>query len=134
MKTSKKLLIVAISLFFTSIISACLALGAITFFGASFWYAFWFFNALQIGGSVAWDKFYESRNTVRILEEHAKEFANKPFRKYLIPLQCSHCSHTNEIEIDLNDTEFRCEGCKKYNGVHVNFTTAAITEPINQIL
>lgn len=129
MKTSKKILILAVSLGLTSLISGGLALGLSAFFSIYYWAGFWFFFCAQILGSLAWDRFGE---TNRILEE-VKEYNKKPYRKYLIPLNCAHCGHKNEIELDLTDTEFRCTNCLKYNGIHTNFMTAAITEPVSQV-
>jgi DNA-directed RNA polymerase subunit RPC12/RpoP len=65
--------------------------------------------------------------------EEVKAYNQKPYKKYLIPLNCAHCGHKNEIEIDLTDTEFRCTNCLKYNGIHTNFMAAAITEPVSQV-
>jgi len=129
MKTSKKILFLAISLGITSLISGGLALGLNAFFSIYYWGSFWFFFCSQILGSLAWDRFGE---TNKILAE-VKEYNKKPFRKYLIPLNCAHCGHKNEIELDLTDTEFRCTNCLKHNGIHTNFMTTAITEPVSQV-
>jgi len=129
MKTSKKLLFLAISLGITSLISGGLSLGLSTFFSVSFWGSFWFFFCVTILSSLAWDRYVE---TERIVAE-VKAYNQKPYKKYLIPLNCAHCGHKNEVEIDLTDTEFRCNNCLKHNGIHVNFMTAAITDPTNQI-
>lgn len=129
MKTSKKILILLVSLSISALISAGISLGFLTFLNINFWYSFWFFISLQISGSLIWDKYYESK----IIIDAIKEYSNKPFKKYLIPLNCAHCGTKNEVEIDLTDTEFRCKNCEKYNGIHTNFVTAAITEPINMV-
>lgn len=126
MKTSKKILYVLYSLALTCVISAGISLGCTMLFSLPFWYTFWFFNSIQIGGYMLWDKYYETRNVI----QSVREYASKPYKKYILGLNCSHCGISNELEIDLTDTEFRCENCKKYNGIHINFTTAAITEPI----
>jgi hypothetical protein len=129
MKTSKKILFLTISLGITSLISGGLALGINAFFSIPFWGSFWFFVCAQILGSLAWDRYME---TERIVAE-VKAYNQKPYKKYLIPLNCAHCGHKNEIEIDLTDTEFRCTNCLKYNGIHTNFMAAAITEPVSQV-
>lgn len=129
MKTSKKILILVVSLGITSLLSAGLAMGLYSFFSVSFWSSFWFFFCSQILGSLAWDRYGETNKIIEAVNEYNK----KPYKKYIIPLNCAHCGHKNEIELDLTDTEYRCTNCLKYNGIHVNFMSAAITEPISQI-
>lgn len=129
MKTSKKLLIITVSILLTAFISACLSSGFSFFLAWNFWPIFWFFFGMQILVSLWYDKYYESEKLIKAVQE----YANKPYKKYMIPLNCAHCGVKNEIQIDLTDTEFRCDNCKKYNGIHVNFMTAAITEPVNEV-
>lgn len=126
MKKSKKILILITFLLITGILSSGFAFGAYLLFGLSFWGTFLVSSTLQISWSIFRSEYLEGKK----LFELAKEYASKPYRKYVIPLNCAHCGSKNEIEIDLTDTEFRCENCKKYNGIHTNFMTAAITEPI----
>jgi hypothetical protein len=125
MKTSKKILMILTSCAIVSAISAGLSFG-LSIFGISFWPAFWLIVTIQFLAPVIWDRLYDSRKLVEALNEYRA----KPYRKYSIPLNCTHCNAKNEVEIDLTDTEFRCENCKKFNGIHVNFMTAAITEPL----
>lgn len=129
MKTNKKILMLVVSLLISALISAGISGGLLTFFNINFWLSFWFFITLQIGGSIWLSNFYESNKIIAAV----REYASKPYKKYMLPLNCAHCGHKNEIEIDLSDTEYRCENCKRYNGIHVNFMSAAITEPIDQI-
>lgn len=130
MKTSKTILLFATSILITSTISAGLAGGLYGFFNIAFWNSFWFFFCLQVLGSFLWDRYAETNQIVAAV----KEYNNKPYRKYLIPLNCGHCGYKNEIEIDLTDNEFQCSNCLKNNGIHVNFMAAAITEPISSIV
>lgn len=129
MKTSKKLLYIGTSVLITSLISAGLAAGMFAIFGISFPHAFFFWFAAQVLGFLAWERYGETQKILKSVEEYNK----KPYKKYWIPLNCAHCGHKNEIEIDLTDTEFRCPNCLKFNGIHVNFMAAAITEPLSQI-
>jgi hypothetical protein len=126
MKPSKKILMVTTSVAITSAISAALAYG-LSIFGFSFWPVFWLIVVIQFLAPILWSRLYETRKLMEALEVYKA----KPYRKYSIPLNCTHCNAKNEIEIDLTDTEFKCENCKKFNGIHVNFMTAAITEPID---
>lgn len=126
MKKSKKILIIFVFLLISSVLSGIFALGLNLLFNFSFWGAFLVASACQISWSIFRSEYLEGKK----LLELAKEYSSKPYRKYIIPLNCAHCGSKNEIEIDLTDTEFRCDNCKKYNGIHTNFMTAAITEPI----
>lgn len=126
MKKSKKILILFVFLLISSILSGCFAFGLKLLFDFSFWGTFLVASASQISWSIFRSEYLEGKK----LLELAKEYSSKPYRKYIIPLNCAHCGSNNEIEIDLTDTEFRCDNCKKYNGIHTNFMTAAITEPI----
>lgn len=75
-----------------------------------------------------WDKYVVQQTMV----ENAKEYLKKPFKSYLLSnINCGHCGHPNNIEVDLDNTEFTCRNCNKQNGIHVNFVVAAITEPLN---
>lgn len=128
MKTSKKILIITTSILLTSLLSCCLAYGLSFILNWNFWPLFFLSFASQILFSFWYDRFYESK---KIMDAMA-EYANKPYKKYIIPINCGHCGKKNEIELDLTDTEFTCEICKKHNGIHVNFMAAAITEPMNE--
>jgi DNA-directed RNA polymerase subunit RPC12/RpoP len=129
MKTSKKILIIFTSILVTALISTGLSAGTSFILSWNFWPIFWLFFAAQILGSLIWDKYYESNQIIAAV----KEYASRPYRKYMLAMNCAHCGHKNEIEIDLTDTEFRCSNCQKYNGIHVNFMAAAITEPTDKI-
>ena len=110
----------------SGLLSGGVALGLNLLFSFSFWGAFLVALSLQISWSMFRSEYLEGKKFLEL----AKEYSSKPYRKYIIPLNCAHCGSKNEIEIDLTDTEFQCDNCKKYNGIHTNFMTAAITEPI----
>jgi hypothetical protein len=126
MKTSKKILFIILSILLVGLISTGLAFGIELFFAFSFWKSFVFVSVLQLLVPILWDRYYVSKQLIAI----ANDYNSKPFRKYIIPLNCSHCGFKNDIDIDLNETEFKCTNCKKDNGIHLAFQTAAITEPM----
>jgi hypothetical protein len=125
MRTRKKILLIISSLGITALFSAAIAYG-LTIWDIPFGPVFILACIAQIGGSLLYDKFYESNRLFSVLEEYRA----KPYKDYVIDLNCAHCGHKNEVTIDLTETEFRCENCNKFNGIHVNFLTAAVTEPI----
>lgn len=126
MKTSKKILIICASLAITALISAGISLGLYTVFNFNFWGSFSILFTVQNAWSIYRAEYLDRRKIVKAVQEYSQ----KPYKKYLIPINCGHCGSKNELEIDLTDTEFQCDNCKKYNGLHVNFMAAAMTEPI----
>lgn len=127
MKTTKKILYICISLLAISAVSGGLSMGMEVFFELPFWKCFSFFTVLQLLIPFSWDYFYESKRIIKAVQD----YANLPYKKYMIGLNCAHCGQTNKIEMDLSDTEFKCEVCKKDNGIYVEFMAAAITEPVS---
>lgn len=129
MKTSKKILLLFVSLTIVCAISTIIAYSLFFLFNISFWGIFGLSTAVQIGWSIFRFQYIEEKERKATLALMT-EYLSKPFRRYIIEMNCAHCGHKNEIEVDLNNTEFKCENCKKYNGLHVNFMAAAITEPL----
>jgi hypothetical protein len=127
MKTSKKVLYVLLSLIIIGIISGGLSVGIELFLGFSFWKSFFFLSVVQFVGPMLWTKYFESAQLIEL----AKEYTNKPFKRYMINLNCAHCGQVNSIDMDLAETEFKCTNCKKDNGIHIEFMTAAITVPVS---
>ena len=96
MKKSKKILIILVFLLISSVLSGIFALGLNLLFNFSFWGAFLVASACQISWSIFRSEYLEGKK----LLELAKEYSSKPYRKYIIPLNCAHCGSKNEIEID----------------------------------
>jgi phage FluMu protein Com len=128
MKTSKKILYALLSFLIIGIISGGLSIGFELFFGFAFWKTFFFISVVQFVGPMLWNKYYESAQLINL----AKEYAAKPFKRYMINLNCAHCGQINTVEMDLAETEFKCTNCKKDNGIHIEFMTAAITVPVSE--
>lgn len=130
MKTSKKILMLVTSLGITVAISIAIT-GILSIFWAfSFWAIVACLSGVQLAATITWDNMYESRRIVKAVQE----YNSKPYRRYMIELNCAHCGSKNEVDVDLNETEFRCINCRKFNGIHVNFIAAAITEPVSAIV
>lgn len=124
MKTAKKILLIIVGIIIISAISSGLSLGMSLFFGLSFWKSFAFFSTLQVIVPELWRTYYVDKNVV----ESARIYAQKPYKKYMLALDCTHCGYTSQVEVDLsNETEYNCPHCKKDNGVHVQFMTTSIT-------
>lgn len=128
MKTSKKILYAIISFIIIGIISGGLSIGLELFLGFAFWKSFFFVSVIQLVAPMLWNKYYESAQLIEL----AREYTSKPFKRYMINLNCAHCGHINSIDMDLAETEFKCVNCKKDNGIHIEFMTAAITVPVSE--
>lgn len=135
MKINKKILIIAVSLGISSLISLGLSWGVVALFDISFLGSFLFFLALQFLIHFIINDWYESTNVIKEqkeIKEVLQEYNKKPFKQYLLELNCSHCSAKNEVVLDLDEeTEFKCTNCGKDNVVYTNIMTASKTNPIN---
>ena len=51
--------------------------------------------------------------------------------KFTVKLTCSYCKQFNVLPIQLNKKNtFKCEGCNQVNGVAIQFSSTALTTPI----
>lgn len=61
--------------------------------------------------------------------QHTSEIVDKLSQLvYTIPLECSYCSNTNDVEYDLGAGRFECQVCGHTNGVHTNISVMRTTE------
>lgn len=123
MKNYKKLLIIVTAALITCSISAALSLGIEEFLSFKFWPTFWFITVLQL----IFPSIKDCCVDVFILKKAADEYRKKEYKKYNFPLRCSYCNADNAVDIDLTDTTFRCEKCKRKNAIYLNFTVASLT-------
>jgi len=127
MKTSKRILIVLVSLCLVALIAASLALGLQYFLAYPFWHIFYSLIGLQLILPKISNFFYEKYTIKKVLDE----YNSKPFKQYAIDTACQHCGNVATMNLDLNDTEYQCGNCGKRNAVHVTFLTAAVQTPVN---
>lgn len=123
MKISKRILILSTFLLICGIISAGISLGLMQFFNYDFWYSFVFFTILQIIAPFIRDFIVDTL----IIKRAADEYRAKPYKKYNIPLNCSYCGKSTNVDIELTDTTYKCNLCDRKNALYVNFMVAAIT-------
>lgn len=122
MTTNKKILAIVISILGIAAISTVAAFSFFYLAGLHFWGVFGFATLVQILAPWAAERYtfsQEVQNTV-------KEYANKPFRKYEIPLTCQYCGHSEPVDIDLTNTTYKCSTCERKNAVYVYFQTAVM--------
>ena len=130
MKTSKRILVVMVSLLLVTIIAASLASGLQFLLGYPFWQLFYSFVGLQLIAPKITDYLYEKLILKKVLDE----YNSKPYKQYAINTACQHCGNVSTMNLDLDDTEYKCGNCQKGNAVHVTFMTAAIQTPVNTAL
>ena len=130
MKTSKRILVILISLFIVSLIAASLAAGLQFFLSYPFWNIFYSLVGLQLILPKISDFFYEKW----VLKKALDEYNSKPYKQYAIDTACQHCGSVATMNLDLDDTEYQCGNCQKRNAVHVTFLTAAVQTPVNTTL
>lgn len=124
MRLSKKILLIVVSILSVSGISFLGALGLNYIFGWNLLGLFLLGIALIIFSSFLYNEIVEKLAIVPLL----KEYAAKPFKVYSIMSPCQYCSSQQEVELDLSDTEYVCDNCKRKNAVHVVFNTIAVGE------
>jgi hypothetical protein len=124
MKTSKKILILIITLLIVGGLSGLAAWAIVSVFGGYFFPMFTLSALTLLFGHAAVDKLAE----IFIFRKKLVALSNRPFRDYLLNLMCQHCSHVQPVAIDLQDSDFICTKCERRNGIHTTITTAAVTE------
>lgn len=124
MKTSKKILIIIASLLVVSIISILISFVLNLLFEVSILGSFLLMTAIQIIGSMIYDRYIESAGIKNALEEYLK----KPYREHQLTLPCQFCGKEQLTKLDFNNLEFTCENCGGQNGIHIEFRTAAISK------
>jgi DNA-directed RNA polymerase subunit RPC12/RpoP len=122
MTTQKKLLIVFLVLLAIAAISATAGFAGAVLFGLHYWGVFALTALVQFIIPLAAERYTFSKK----IQEAVKEYANKPFRKYEIPLTCQYCGHSETVDVDLNNTVYKCSTCDRKNAVYVSFMTAII--------
>lgn len=128
MKPAKALLYIVFLLLLVFGISGTTAYSLHVIFNIPTWAPFILITVLQFVGWAAWDKYIE----FDAIKTRLDELNAKPFREYLFPLPCQHCSTMQQVVINLENDEFICEHCGKENVVRTEFKTAAKVAEINE--
>lgn len=123
MNTPKKILTIGLSIGAIVLIASLAGWAVSAIFGVSFWAVF----TLVVLGQLATPYLFEQYTYSKKIRNAVQEYANKPYKKYQIKLNCQYCSHSQPVEIDLDDTVFKCEQCERKNAIYVAFTPVAIS-------
>jgi DNA-directed RNA polymerase subunit RPC12/RpoP len=125
MKTSKKILIAILSIGISFVLSILVTLGVSIFISLPFWSMV----GACMGLIFTVNYFLEYHRDTNIIRQELKKLNEKPFKEYTIESTCQSCGHKQNVVIDLNELEYKCDHCKRSNAIYVNFMTAAVTEP-----
>jgi DNA-directed RNA polymerase subunit RPC12/RpoP len=93
-------------------------------FAINFWGTFLLTATIQFIFPHLYEKYAIYQNVRAAVDEYNK----KPYKKYNIPLTCQYCGREEGVDIDLEDTTYKCGNCSRTNAIYVTFTTAAISE------
>lgn len=117
----------AITLFFCTVI----ALAGSLIFG-SFWGWFGISLVLQVIGFVIWNSYLIQKDNAAIQQAEIAELTT--LSNMSVTLTCAYCNRPNDTPIKLNKKNtFKCEFCSQINGVFMQFTSTALTTPIDSI-
>jgi DNA-directed RNA polymerase subunit RPC12/RpoP len=125
MKTSKKILVLLLSLTITFVISSILTVGLGIFTTVPFWPATSSFMIL------IWliNYFFQYYRDTYVIQSELKKLNSKPYKDYTMESTCQSCGHKQNVVVNLEDLEYSCDRCKRKNAIYVTFMTAAVTEP-----
>ena len=124
MKTSKKILIICLSIAIILGLSFMISSGiTIIFPNISL------FVATLGVASIIWlcNYFFTFYRDTVVIKRQLEKISNLPYKQYTIDTTCQHCGHKEPHNIDLSNLEYKCGSCKKYNAIYVTFTTAAMS-------
>lgn len=128
---SPTLIIILLSVTFTSIVSTIFGFAGQTIIG-TFWGWFWVSWLVQFLGSIAYNSFLMQRDAIQLAEAEASALAQ--LAKISVKISCAYCQQSNTAAIQLNQRNyFKCEGCNQVNGISMQFMATAVTEPINSV-
>lgn len=122
MTTNKKILIIVLSLLGIATISAISGFAFHAIWGLDYWGVFCLSALIQFAAPLAVERYTFSKK----IQKSVEEYASKPYRKYEIPLTCQYCGHSEAVDVDLNNTIYKCSTCERRNAVYVSFMTAVI--------
>jgi len=124
MNASKKILLIVKSLLLLGGISTVCAFALLLMFGINFWGTF----ALTVLIQFIFPPIIERWTFSKKIQDAVNEYNSKPYKKYNIPLTCQYCGVQENVDIDLEDTRYKCANCERTNAIYVAFTTAIISD------
>lgn len=126
------LIIIALSLGFTTIVSVVVGLGGYLISG-TFWGWFVLTFGVQFVLFAVINTFLQRKDTLegaKVLNEQLEALS-----KFTIQLTCAYCKQANAVPITLNqENRFQCGSCNQINAVKMQFFAAQITTPLQKVV
>lgn len=125
-------LIVLLSLFFTTVVSTVVGVGSYLLTG-TFWGFFILTFGIQFVLFAIINTFLQRKDTIegaKVLNEQLEALS-----KFTIQLSCAYCKQSNSVPITLNqENRFKCGSCNQVNAVRMQFLAAQITTPLQKVV
>lgn len=126
------ILIVTLSLLFTSVVSAVVGLGGYLL-GGYFWGWFALAFGVQYVGFAVINTLLLRKDTLegaKVLNEQLEALS-----KFTVQLACAYCKQPNAVPITLNqENRFQCGSCNQVNAVKMQFFAAQVTTPLQKVV
>ena len=126
------LVIVGLSLGFTTIVSLVVGLGGYLL-GGHFWGWFALAFGVQFILFAVINTFLQRKDTIegaKIVNEQLEALS-----KFTVQLTCAYCKQINSVPITLNqENRFQCGSCNQVNAVKMQFFAAQITTPLQKVV
>lgn len=126
------LIIIALSLGFTAVVSGVVGLGGYLVSG-TFWGWFILTFGIQFVLFAVVNTFLQRKDTIegaKVLNEQLEALS-----KFTIQLTCAYCKQANAVPITLNqENRFQCGSCNQVNAVKMQFIAAQITTPLQKVV
>jgi len=124
-------IIIGISLALTVLISTLIGLAGYNIHGP-FWSWFSISFLVQVIIFVGWNSYLIQKDYYK--QQQIDVQALEQLSKFTVKLSCAYCKHNNNVPIQLNQRNtFKCDNCKQSNSVHMQFTAATLTTPIESV-
>jgi hypothetical protein len=126
------LIIVALSLGFTGVVSGVVGLGGYLI-GGTFWGWFILTFGIQFVLFAVVNTYLQRKDTIEGAKVLNKQL--EALSKFTIQLTCAYCKQANAVPITLNqENRFQCGSCNQVNAVKMQFIAAQITTPLQKVV
>ncbi len=127
-----EVLVIGLSLLFTSIVSIVVGVGGVLVTG-NFWGYFALAFGVQFILFAIVNTFLQRKDAIEVNKILTDQL--NALSKFTIKLNCAYCKTGNTFGITLNEeNRFKCESCNQVNGVKMQFFATQITTPLNKVL
>lgn len=126
-----ELKILAYSIAITGLISVLFGFAGSSIIG-TFWSWFCISFLIQFLGFVLYNSFLIQKDNIALQDSEVE--ALRHISKMSIKITCAYCQTHNVTPIQFNRRNtFKCESCNQVNGVSIQFSSTAITTPLESV-